>query len=147
MHEHSPARVAREAVGEQVWDDYLTFVVDRNPWDAVVSLYFWVNRHDHALTFEQFLQLPQVDNLADQNYRSWHIRGQRVVDRVLRYDSLADDLAEVWSEIGLPGAPELPQAKAGLRPSRSYREMYDDAGRQRVAGLFSRVIDELGYEF
>ncbi|MGA8258411.1 MAG: hypothetical protein WB767_17715 [Nocardioides sp.] len=147
VHEHSPARVAREAVGEQVWSDYLTFVVDRNPWDAVVSLYFWVNRHDHALTFQQFLHQPQVENLAVQNYRSWHIRGQRAVDRVLRYDTLAADLDAVWNELGLPGGPDLPQAKAGLRPGRGYREMYDDAGRDHVAHLFARVIDELGYEF
>jgi hypothetical protein len=70
------------------------------------------------------------------------------VDRVLRYESLAEELAVVWSELGLPGSPDLPHAKAGTRPrGASYRDSYDDASRERVADLFAAPIAELGYEF
>ena len=67
---------------------------------------------------------------------------------MLRYESLGEELAAVWSELRLPGSPELPHAKAGTRPrGTSYRDYYDDASRDRVAELFAAPIAELGYEF
>ena len=57
-------------------------------------------------------------------------------------------LATVWTELELPGSPDLPHAKAGVRPrGPSYRGYYDDASRDRVAALFAAPIADLGYEF
>ena len=148
VHAHSGARQCRRAVGRDTFDSYYRFVIERNPWDAVVSLYYWVNRHDGRYTFNEFLDRPEVINLAAQNYRTWHIDGELAVDRVLRYERLQDDLAEVWKHLGLPGHPDLPQAKSGIRPSGGgYQALYDDVGRERVAQLFAATIDELGYAF
>ena len=80
--------------------------------------------------------------------RIYRIDGEVAVDRVLRYESLADELAEVWSQLGLPGSPDLPHAKGGTRPrGPSYRSYYDDSSRERVAELFAAPIADLGYEF
>ncbi|CAN5611258.1 sulfotransferase family 2 domain-containing protein [soil metagenome] len=147
VHEHSPVAVARQALGEATWAEYFTFVVERNPWDAVVSLYFWVNRHDGRLTFDEFVHRDEVVNLASQQFRSWHARGERAVDRVLRYERLDDEVGEVWEHLGLPGAPELPRAKSGLRDQTGYRQHYVPATRDLVGELFARQIAELGYEF
>lgn len=35
-----PARI-RQKVGNRVWDEYFVFSIVRNPWDMVVSRYFW----------------------------------------------------------------------------------------------------------
>ena len=89
-----------------------------------------------------------VARFATKNERIYRIKGEVAVDRVLRYESLDSELATLWTELGLPGTPDLPHAKRGSRPrGPSYRSYYDDASRQRVGELFAAPIAELGYEF
>ncbi len=148
--EHVFAGKAAEVLGPEVWGSYFKFAVDRNPWDAVVSLYFWVTRHqEERESFETFLaDRPNVQQIAHRNYRITHIRKQPAVDRILRFERLSDEFADVWRELGLPGEPELPRAKAGVRPKEaSYRSFYTDESRELVARLFERTIAERGYEF
>ena len=123
-------------------------MIERNPWDAVVSLYYWIDRHQHALTFEEFLHGPQPARLAARNYRIWHLRGQQAVDQVLRFETLEVDLADVWRRLALPDRPTMPRAKGGVRPAGvPYREHYDSSSQAQVADLFGPMIEELGYEF
>lgn len=148
VFQHSGARRCRRAVGAEVFENYFRFVVERNPWDTVVSLYFWLNRNREVFTFDELLRRPEVETLARENYGMWHIHGEVAVDRVLRYERLADELDDVWRQLRLSGAAQLPHAKAGHRPERlDYRSMYDGPQRRFVGRLFERSIDELGYEF
>ena len=145
---HSPARKARLIVGEQVWADYTKVTVERNPWDQVVSSYYWAARtKPDAPTFDVFVRRPRVAKLADTNARIYRIDGELVVDRVLRFESLADDLAQLWVDLSLPGEPLLPHAKSGVRPAVRYQELYDDEARDLVGTLFAPAIRDFGYTF
>jgi hypothetical protein len=145
---HMPARMVRKLVGEPTWDDYYKVSVERNPWDTVVSLYYWRYREQAPPPFPEFVQLPLVEQLAAKNARTYRIDGRIVVDRVLRFESLGDEIAELWSHLSLPGTPELPRAKGAARPARApYQELYDDTSRERVRTLFAAAIQEFGYTF
>ena len=148
VHEHIRASKVRPIIGREVWDGYYKFAIERNPWDAVVSLFYWLRRYDMVDTFERYLTMPNIEQLATRNYRAYHVNGRVAVDRVLRFERLADDLAEVWGHLSLPGEPDLPYAKSGARPSGSdYRELYDADSVELVRRVFARQIEELGYEF
>ena len=149
---HMPVSMVRRMLGRRRFESYFSFAIERNPWDAVVSLYHWRNRDAGAGAaappFEEYVGSPAVETFATKNQRIYRLQGRVAVDRVLRYESLAEELSAVWSELGLPGSPDLPHAKAGTRPpGASYRSYYDDASRQRVAELFADPIRDLGYEF
>jgi hypothetical protein len=148
VHEHIRASKVRPIVGRDVWDGYFKFAVERNPWDAVVSLYYWLRRNDKVDTFERFLTMPNIEQLATRNYQAYHLKGEVAVDRVLRYERLADELAEVWHQLSLPGEPALPRAKGGARPEGSdFHDLYDADSAELVRRTFARQIAELGYEF
>lgn len=150
---HMPVSMVRRLVGKKRFESYFSFTVERNPWDAVVSLFHWHHRDglpdglDGRAAFAAYVASPAVEEFATKQARIYRLQGEVAVDRVLRYEALADELASVWADLGLPGAPDLPHAKAGVRPPGSYRELYDDATRQRVAELFAAPVAELGYEF
>ena len=151
---HMPSSMVRQLVGRETWEGYYTFAVERNPWDAVVSLYHWRNRPENRQgdaeppAFADFVHEPVVAELAAKNFRGYRINGEIAVDRVLRYESLAAEVGEVWDHLGLPGEPALPRAKGGSRPrGTSYAAYYDDESRDRVAVLFADAIRDFGYEF
>lgn len=144
---HMPARGVRRVVGREVWRSYHRVAIERNPWDLVVSQYYWRYRDREAEPFEEFVRSPMLDNLANKNAAIYRLRGRIAVDRMMRHERLDADLAALWSEQGLPGTPDLPHAKAHSRKERSYRELYTDETRDLVATRFAAVIDDLGYEF
>jgi hypothetical protein len=144
---HMSARLVRDAVGLQAWRGYYKFAIERNPWDAVVSLYYWKYKDREQLPdFDTYVSEEWIEQLAN-NRRMYRIRGRLVVDRVLRYEHLDTELAEVWEHLGLPGEPDLPRAKGNARPAGHYRELYSDASRERVGQVFADAIEAFGYEF
>jgi hypothetical protein len=149
---HMPVSMVRKMLGRKKFETYFSFAIERNPWDAVVSLYHWRSfdaEPGSALpSFGDYVASDAVARFATRNQRIYRIKGEVAVDRVLRYESLDADLAAVWKELGLPGTPDLPHAKGGTRPrARSYRSYYDHTTRARVAELFATPIADLGYEF
>ena len=144
---HMSARRAREVLGPEAWRGYYRFAIERNPWDAVVSLYYWKYKDLPVLPdFEQYIAEEWIEQLAN-NRRMYRIRGRLVVDRVLRYERLAEELDEVWEHLSLPGSPDLPRAKANARPAGHYRELYSDASHERVASVFADAVEAFDYTF
>ena len=146
-YNHMGAKAAREVVGAKAWREYFTFAIERNPWDAVVSLYYWKYKDRPALPdFEQYVSEIWIEQLAN-NRRMYRIGGKMALDRVLRYENLDAELQEVWEHLGLPGEPDLPRAKGQARPAGHYRDLYTPASRKRVAEVFADSIETFGYEF
>lgn len=148
---HMNAEDVRRLVGRQVWDSYYKFTVERNPWDAAISMYYWRQRPDTPFppprTFTEFVESGGLQLLA-RNSEIYRIAGEVAVDRVCRYESLASELEEVRVRLGLPESLELPHAKGTLRTDRRpYREVLDADGALAVRQLFERQIRDFGYEF
>lgn len=128
--EHMPAHEIRAQVGADVWNRYFTFTVVRHPYDYIVSRYFWDvdfwNRSEAEYNwdpddFDQFLRYrPERLN---ENWRLLTDCDEVIVDFVVRFERLREDLAEVSRRIGLPhnihDDMSTLKAKAGVRPRRA----------------------------
>jgi len=122
------------------WNKYFTFTVERNPWDRAVSMYhFRIRNLDNPPTFSEFLRGPARSRLS--NFPTYTDRGQVIVNRVIRFERLADDFAELWRLLRLPGVPMLTRAKSGYRRPLVMSE--SDVGL--IADLCHREIALFGY--
>ena len=144
---HAPAAQVRTIVGQQVWRDYTKISIERSPWDAIVSLYFWAMRDEpERQPFDDFVRSPRVRSLAEANAKIYRLRGEVIVDHLMRYESLSEDLTAVWTSLGLPGQPDLPVTKAHSRPPGSTSaQMYDEETAAIVGAAFAPLVEELGY--
>lgn len=148
FYNHMPARELRELISPKVWSTYYKFCFERNPWDRVVSLYYFACRTEPRMPFTDFVHSDALLTLKERGRELYCIDGQVVVDRICRFESLQEDLDDVCRELDLPCPLPLPHAKSGFRKDRSgYRALYSDADRERVYELFRPEIEQMNYRF
>lgn len=140
---------------------YFKFAVVRNPWDRLVSTYLYHLRHarsrhlrpgywaargmdfsrwlneDHARRRREGLARSQVELLRDPH------DGHCAMDRVVRFEALAEGFADVARQLGLDG----PLPVLNRSENRDYRTRYRDADAELVATLYADDISEFGYAF
>jgi len=145
--QHMPAADIRRLLGDNIWNDYLTFTIERNPWDRQVSLYHWHYR-DYASPppFRAFIRSP-LKRKKSRNWSMYTVNGKVIVDHVIPYDRLQAGLDELLQKIGIRGGVPLPQAKSGFRAPRDYRDYYDDDTKRIVANWYADEIRTFGFEF
>jgi hypothetical protein len=145
---HMSAAGARAGLGQANWERYYKFCVERDPWDRVVSRYYWLHRTELRPTMTEFLDSGGALPLKRRGYGLYTIEGQIAVDRICRFENLKEELEEVRQRIGLPEPLVLPHAKPGLRKDKSsYRALLSDADRDLVTERFAEEIAMFGYQF
>ena len=140
------------------WDQYYKFAVDRNPWDKMVSTYYWwIHSKPHILFkqlgsskavevskgFEHRIMNSKLDLWDD--WPAYSDSNGPVVDQMLTYENLH----EKFLDLPIPYNNELQTTfvKSGLRPNQPYQNLYTEEMQQRVRDNFSQMIDYFQFEF
>ncbi len=145
---HIPAGEIRSFVGRRIWDAYFKFCFERNPWDRLISLYYWRFQTEPRPTIAEFLATDIPLMLRRRGRDLYTIDGEVAVDRICRFEALSEELEEIRIRLGMPEAMELPRAKAGTRVDRSsHHEIPGEAERRKISELFREEIELLGYRF
>jgi len=151
FYNHIPARKVKRRISTDVWDRYYKFCIERNPWDRVISQYYWRQRHldkENMLSIMDFLDSEDTKALKRKGFYLYTLKRQVAVDKICRYECLEEDLEEVRRYLGLPEPLKLPEAKAGVRKDkRHYKEILSEDEKNRIAELFKEEIKLMGYEF
>lgn len=157
--QHLPAALLKTLVGEDDWQAAFSFAFVRNPWDLMVSSYFFFKEHVQEMsgthhdvdraemarrsrTFERFVQYypamrsDSVDMLTSED-------GASVVDFIGRYEHLERDFSTICERLEIHA--KLPHLRR--TEHAAYREYYTPATRDAVARHFARDIDRFGYSF
>jgi len=157
--QHRTALEILSAIGEARWASRFSFAFVRNPWDKVASHFHYrvktnqTGLRDKPIPFQEWVRLaygerapgyhdhpkmflPQVDWISGQD-------GRTLVNYIGRFESLADDFAEICRRIG--STAKLPHLKSS--PRGDYRQYYDDRTAGIVEHYFNRDIAAFSYRF
>jgi Sulfotransferase family. len=148
FYNHMPASLVKKRVPSKIWNSYFKFCVERNPWDKVLSHYHMrAAREGGSLSLDEYLARGRFPiNCPRYTDRS----GTKIiVDRVLRYENLAAELSEVFSQLNVPFDGTLGvKAKSEYRTDRrSYQLVFNDKQRSIVENAFAREIELHAYRF
>jgi hypothetical protein len=141
---HTPAaEIARRFPGP--FARFLKIGGIRNPFDLQVSLYFWrIKKLPSPPAFEEWMHGEPPPCL-----NNWEIitkDGALILDVVLRYETLQEDLASLASRLGEP-LRSLPSAKGGTRRAKDYRAFYSPQTRQLVETWYTNEFNAFNYSF
>jgi hypothetical protein len=157
VHKHAPAIDILNYLGAKRYHDYFKFIFIRNPFDLVVSLYFYIKQSPNHINHNQVIQMTFGD------FVKWHLNKnpplqvdflrhpeskEVIVDYIGRFETLNNDLVQIQRILKIEepiGAQHLnPSAK---RKKKDYRSYYDVESRKMVSTYFKEDLVLLGYEF
>lgn len=158
---HDSAAFASAKLGRDAWDNLTTFAVVRDPFAHALSHYRFLRGYRYArwrrlvqaMDFAAYLdwrltgpphwlksRTGRFARLPDQAWFLTDGAGKLLVDRVLRFESLAEDFAALTADLGLP-ATTLPHR----------RQQQDQAGEitaaaaEKIQRLHARDFALFGY--
>ena len=171
FYNHIGAEEVRSMIPADVFTGYTKAAIVRNPFDYVVSWYYWerekradTSRMDFRqwLNF-QFLHRSDIEAEYQRKLRTnpgvfasnrliTHIAGTCVMDLMLRHEFLQEDLVRFAETTGLPRS--LPGEIGGIRAKGSYRPgsatavaMFEGfpEGEALIRNVFAEEIETYGY--
>jgi hypothetical protein len=156
-YNHMPATKVRKALGRKRWNAYFKFTVVRNPYDLLVSRFWWQSREDQrerlrAQDFEETRKEFKVwlFGQVNQNVKIYMIDGNPAVDYFIRFESLNEGVTEVARILGIEKSIELLQNFKGNTREKDglfgqVSNYYDDESIEQVKKNFRWELDHFGY--
>ena len=139
-------------------DSYYKFTVVRNPWDRMISYYFWLNKEFNREKFVNMLTKSRRQgkcgscDFADKSPLHYNFSSCtqycvdiKKIDKFIRFENLEEGFKEVCKDIDIP-AEKLGWFNKSEK-ERDYRDYYDDETRLTVETAFADDIANFNYEF
>ena len=151
-----------EDLDDEKLKDYFIFTFVRNPWDRLVSVYFYFKKQEligQEISFENFIKnnmfedsTPPRPELDESNSLKAHSlpqylyvedEGKKFVNFIGRFESLEKDWKIVAKKIGIND--ELPHENKTNH--EHYTKYYNEEMKNIVAKKYKRDIELFGYKF
>lgn len=144
---HISALEIKRHVPLEVWKTYYRFCFERNPYDKVVSLFFWTGKNKYKSILE-LIRSGEAGKIKGFDLYSSH--SLPLVDKVYKYEEMDTALADISAKLNLETPLTMPEykAKSDTRvDKRHYREILTPEEADWIAKIFAREIKFFGYEF
>lgn len=147
FYNHIHGNDVRLRIGKRIWNEYFKFTIERNPWDKTLSHYHWRNhKNGTAFSFAEYLD-QGVFCINYPIYTDRYSNDDLLVDHVIKYDNLNEELAVTCGRLGIPyeGALTI-RAKSDLRKDRrSYHDVMTSEQKERIGRIFAKEIELHGF--
>ena len=145
------ADIKAEYANDAWWKNSYKFTIERNPWDKVVSSYFWHKKiKPHEYLYMEFEEYILKSPLLPYDYSLYANRGTVQVDKIYKYEKLNEMYEDLNDRFYLDIKPEhveKTKLKADIRKIRDYKELHTPKTIDFVANKFAPVIKLMGYTY
>lgn len=133
-YNHMPASEIKRLIGEQLWNSYFKFFVIRNPYDKMISAFYFFNDVDRkiiTLTRDNQIKLFRAWINAGKNLPidrdKYTLERNYCMDFYIRFEYLIDDIQTICDRLKIKfNASNLHFYKSGITYQFAHREDYYD---------------------
>ena len=128
----------------ECWEEYTKFSVVRNPWDRMISAWFWQTRNDDR-DLSIFLSQPALRPISMSEQLT--VNDSICTDFLIRYENLNKDYKKVCELLNI-NPIDLPHAKSGYKPKDvHYTNYYNEYTKNIIENRFRDDINNFNYKF
>lgn len=151
IYNHKSAAELRKIMPDNQRQSYFKFSIVRNPFDRMVSQYYWVSADKKFGSMDNFVK--RSPRYLTNNRNVTHINDKSVMDFFIRYEDFEHDLNELEQHIKIDGLWDTfknLKAKSVSRPKRgaSVEEIFSQSPEARdiIAEVCREDIESFGYK-
>ena len=146
---HLPCYQFQDIIDEEIFSNYLKFAVVRNPWDRMVSRFFYskkINIKFKNYDFEEFLKYDLENNMSviDQYKYCTDKKNNFCLDEVIKFENLNNDFNKI-SSLFFNKKDMLNHFNKS--DHKQYREYYNDNTKDKIYYYCKKDIEFFEYEF
>lgn len=148
FYNHMSAEEVKRNVHKSVWQSYFKFAFVRNPFDKVVSGYFWFNQNRTDISLSEYLQSGEAKQMKGPDV--YMIGNELAVDRLFKFEELEDSIAFLNNKLELDGALKLPSKKSKShtrKDKRHYRDILSPIETDLITEQFKAELKRFDYKF
>jgi len=154
FYNHMPPYKIKNSIGEETFNSYTKIINIRNPFDMMVSHYYFKPTFDLysrvEMSFEDYLLTTNVVEDLSKKYRDlMYIEDEFIVDEIVRFENLEEDIFKLLDKLELPSPKrELGEYKKNKRrPDKDWKKMYSNETKELVEKHFKFYLDLFNYSF
>lgn len=145
---HMAAKKIKSIVGENIWNDYYKFCFVRNPWDRVLSLYYFHNKVPPRISISEYINSGAPFTPKKNNALLYMIDGSIAVDKICYYENLNEELDGISVRLGFPEKLSIPHSSNRTRSDkRHYREILSPEDSEKISGAYFDEINLFNYKY
>ncbi|ATG35539.1 hypothetical protein PhaeoP23_01390 [Phaeobacter piscinae] len=127
---HMTAGQIRAAVPQEIWESYTKITIWRDPYDAIISRYYWEGMDKRNIPFDLFVE--NFRSVLSENRRIAPLGGPNSPDIFLRYEHLEEDVNalgvdDLWARFSSLSAKAALRPKSGADPATLFAKHPDTA--------------------
>ncbi len=147
---HDPAIRIKKYLNESTWESYYKFCFERNPFDKIISWYYYRKSTGHTSdeNIDKFILNGGLRTIV--NFDQYSIDNLVIVDDIYKIENLDESLKLISDKLNLDKVLEMPsfRAKSTSRTDkRPYNEVLSENAKALIEDAFAREIKLLDYKF
>ena len=147
FYNHITAQRVKNMIDSNIWNTYYKFCFERNPWDRVVSQYYW-RLSEPRMNMKLFLKSKHFKDLIKKGRNVYTINNRIAVDKIYKYEFINDAIIDLSEKFKFTEKLELPRTKSTSRPKkRQYSDILNLDEKKYIGKVFEKEIINLDYEF
>lgn len=151
--DHMTATELGFKLSSEIWDNYFKFAVVRNPFDKILSIFYFIIRNDCVgsnIPIQGLFEYHLPNILNESLYADsmiYTINGELILTDIIRYETLQKDFERVCNKLRIDNGV-LPKINSQYRPKAiKCKDVYSEYSKRLVSEKFSFEIETFGYTF
>ena len=139
-----------------IFDNFYKFAFIRNPFDLIVSDYFWQNNKNNPnrnnFTFKQIID--ELQNNQIQSFRLFNLNRimdfklkNILCDEVFKFENLNSSLSKICKKIDIPFKGNLEIHLKKSSREKNYKDFYDSYFKKIIEEIFYKELEIFDYKF